>query len=207
MRVKREKNAEKSKLDILAAAEQQFAEKGFYGARVDEIAEQANINKRMIYEYFGNKEDLYKKVLYIVYKRMEAAELELEEQRLQGVDLIRSIISMYFDFLQNNLSFVNILMWENLNKGSYLQQMPAGDVERPTIQYFMQEIRRGKEKGIFREEIDEQQTVLSLIVVCFSNFSNRFTLSKLFAQDLSDDKLLQIRKRHTIDIMLAYMCA
>ena len=46
--------AEKEK--ILQAAEESFAEKGLYGARVDEIAALSTVNKRMIYEYFGNKE-------------------------------------------------------------------------------------------------------------------------------------------------------
>jgi len=204
--VKREKNSEKSRQDILAAAEEQFAAKGFYGARIDEIAHQANINKRMIYEYFTNKENLYKKVLFNVYKRMEIAESKILETKVTGKELIRNIISMYFDFLRDNPNFVNILMWENLNKAAYLNEMPSSDVERPTINYIKEEIRRGKEAGIFKKSIDEEQAVISLIVVCFSNFSNRYTLSKLFAKELSDKDMLEKRKQHTIDIMLEYMC-
>jgi len=206
MEFKREKNSEKSKQDILNAAEEQFAAKGFYGARIDEIAKQANINKRMIYEYFVNKEILYKKVLFNVYKRLEIAEYEILEQKVTGVDLIRNIISMYFDFLQNNPNFVSILMWENLNKAAYLNEMPSSEVERPTIKFIKEEIRKGKQAGIFKPTIDEEQAVISLIVVCFANFSNRYTLSKLFAQNLADENLLKIRKQHTIDIMTAYMC-
>lgn len=73
----RTRSPEDSKQDILNAAEIEFSEKGFYGARVDEIAERANINKRMIYAYFGDKESLYKQVLFQVYARMEAVEYEL----------------------------------------------------------------------------------------------------------------------------------
>ena len=46
-----------TKQRILEAAEQEFSEKGLYGARVDEIAAKADINKRMLYQYFGNKEE------------------------------------------------------------------------------------------------------------------------------------------------------
>ncbi len=206
MTARRERNSERSRQDILRAAEQHFAEKGFYGARVDEIAATAVINKRMIYEYFGSKEMLYKQVLFEVYKRLEAAERELIEHQLSGVALIRSVISMYFDFLRDNDSFVSILMWENLNQARCLNEMPGGDVERPTIRFFMDEIRRGKETGVFREELDEEQVVISLITVCFANFSNRYTLSKLFSRPLNSPEMIEKRKRHTIDLMLTYIC-
>lgn len=44
---------------MLDAAEQVFAERGFYAASMDEIAELAGTSKRMVYSYFGSKEDLY----------------------------------------------------------------------------------------------------------------------------------------------------
>ena len=52
----RSRDPERSQQEILAAAEAEFAEKGFFGARVDEIALAAGINKRMLYAYFGDKE-------------------------------------------------------------------------------------------------------------------------------------------------------
>ncbi len=203
---KREKNAEKSKLDILEAAESQFAEKGFYGARIDEIAKLAQINKRMIYEYFVNKENLYKQVLFRVYSRMEAVEYALLCENQSGAALIRSIIAAYFAFLRANPSFVNILMWENLNKASYLNELPPEQVHRKTIRIFKEKILEGIRTGEFRPTVDAEQTVLSLIVVCFANFSNRYTLSTLFEQDLREEEILEIRKKHTIDIVLSYLC-
>jgi len=204
---KRERNAEKSKQIILDAAEEQFALKGYYGARIDEIAEIAGLNKRMIYEYFINKEELYKTVLFTVYKRMEAAEQQLIEKAHTGVELIREWISMYFEFLHNNPGFVAILMWENLNKAQQLNEMPSENVERPTIQVLAEEISRGKQSGIFRQNVDEKQVVISLITVCYANFSNSYTLSKLFHCNLNSLEMIETRKQHTIDIMLAYLQA
>ena len=48
---------------ILAAALQEFSAKGLAGARVDAIARRARVNKRMLYHYFGDKEDLYREIL------------------------------------------------------------------------------------------------------------------------------------------------
>lgn len=58
---------------ILDAASNAFAEKGFAGARVDEIADRAGVNKAMLYYYVGNKRALYTAVLVRNFDRMEAA--------------------------------------------------------------------------------------------------------------------------------------
>ena len=201
----KERNPQKSKLAILTAAENEFAEKGFWGARVDEIAQSANINKRMIYAYFGDKEELYNQVLLNNYSKMEEVELLLEKQNLFGIELVKRIISTYFDFLYSNPNFVNILMWENLNKGNNLKKFENTSIERETIQHFINAIEQGKKDNLFRNDIDSKQIVLSMITTCFANFSNQYTLSKLFNTNLADKDVLEKRKQHTIDMILSYL--
>ena len=201
----RSRDPERSRQDIMAAAEAEFAENGFFGARVDEIALSAGINKRMIYAYFGDKETLYKHVLFRVYGRMEAVERELVEKQYTGEALIRAIISAYFDFLQKNPSFVHILMWENLNRGKYLRELESSRIERSSIRYFVDTLEAGRQDGTFSREIDPWHTALSLITTCFANFSNQYTLSKLFGTDLTTEDILAQRKEHTTQLMLAYL--
>lgn len=200
------RDPEQSKLRILAAAEMEFAEKGLYGARVDRIAEKAQINKRMLYAYFGDKERLYKQVLAQVYKRMELIEREIVSNQYTGQTLIRNIICAYFNFLQNNPSFVNILMWENLNHGRYLQEIEASRIERSTIHYFVAALEDGRQNGVFCSEIDPWNTAVSLITTCFANFSNQHTLSKLFHTDMTNSEIIEQRKQHTIEMVMAYLC-
>ena len=202
----RQRDADRSKEQILQAAENAFAEKGFYGARVDEIADGANINKRMLYAYFGDKEALYKQVLFRVYARMEAVEKELTSYAYSGEQLIREIIKVYFAFLKTDKNFVRILMWENLNQGKYLQEMESDRIKRSTIQYFVSELETGKAEGSFRMDMDPWHTALSLITICFANFSNQYTLSKLFGRNLADEELIEERRKYTTDMMLSYLC-
>ena len=201
-----QRDAEKSKQRILLAAEREFADKGFFGARVDVIAATAQINKRMIYAYFGDKEGLYQQVLTQVYHRMEDVERELVAQQYRGKRLIQEIIGAYFDFLENNPAFVSILMWENLNQGRYLKEMESSRIERSTIRYFVEELERGRQDGTFCRDIDPWHTAMSMITTCYANFSNRHTLSKLFRADLADSSIIEQRKQHTTDLMLAYVC-
>lgn len=201
----KERNPNKSKSAILRAAEAEFAAKGFFGARVDEIAAKADINKRMIYAYFGDKEALYNQVLLNAYSKMEKVENNLIKQNLQGISLIEKIISTYFDFLYNNPDFVNILMWENLNKGSYLNKIEKDIIERKSIKYFITAIESGKSCGVFKDDIDSFQVVLSMITTCFANFSNQYTLSRLFNTDLTSKETIEIRKQHTIELITSYL--
>jgi AcrR family transcriptional regulator len=63
----RTRDADATKARILEAAKAEFARLGLGGARVDEIADKARANKRMIYHYFGSKEDLFTAVLEEAY--------------------------------------------------------------------------------------------------------------------------------------------
>ncbi len=58
---------------ILDAASSVFAADGFGGARVDEIARRAGVNKALLYYHVGNKQALYTAVLMRTFDRLEAA--------------------------------------------------------------------------------------------------------------------------------------
>ncbi|MGY4409554.1 AcrR family transcriptional regulator [Bradyrhizobium sp. LB7.1] len=58
---------------LLTAAREEFARHGFAGARVDEIAERAGVNKQLVYHYFGDKDSLYLAVLEWVYADISAS--------------------------------------------------------------------------------------------------------------------------------------
>jgi AcrR family transcriptional regulator len=66
--------------NLLRSATQLFAEKGFSGARVDEIARRAKANKAMIYYHFGAKEDLYQAVLLRLFGRVTATVNQVEAE-------------------------------------------------------------------------------------------------------------------------------
>ena len=109
------RNAEETKRQILLAAETEFSEKGLSGARVDEIAARAKVNKALLYQHFGNKEELYKTVLETVYGRLTRLEEQIIRQRGSCAEEIRAFVQSYFRFLKENPTYVRMVMWENLN--------------------------------------------------------------------------------------------
>jgi len=82
---------------VLSAAESEFAEKGFFGARVDEIARESGVNKRIIYKMFVSKEELYKIVLYKAYEKMAKAESEIFTEYSTCEEAIKKVVKSYFD--------------------------------------------------------------------------------------------------------------
>ena len=203
---KRTRDSARTKRNILHAAEKEFAEKGFYGARVDRIAERADINKRMIYEYFGNKEELYRTVLVTVYGRLGEQEVKLLTQDMGCVEAIRKLIQLHFDFLHDNPTYVNLILWENLNQGRYFRKSDFKDARDPALLQIRNIIRKGKAEGVFRESVEEDQFLLSLITFSFPYFSNRYTLSKLLAMPMDKADDLEKRVDHVTEVLLLYLC-
>jgi len=194
------KKSEITRNKILASAEREFSQKGFAAARVDEIAENAGVNKRMVYAHFASKEGLYKSVLSIVYARRAEYEKEIEIMEFDSSDSIRRAITMYFDFLIKNESFVRLILWENLEYARFFEAekgMLLGGIEIL--------LEKGKEKGFIRPDLDIKQTALSCNTFCFSTFSNIHTLSKLLGEDLTEQEQLNKRKEHVADVLVSYI--
>lgn len=200
------KKAYVTKQKILEAAETEFSEKGLFGARVDSIAFLSGVNKRMIYEHYGSKEELYKYVLREVYGRLAEYEKSYYEDGSSPDVAISNVILGSFRFLEANPSFVRILMWENLNKASHLMKNEIAEIKAPTIDYIKEQIRRGKETGLFRQDADEMQMVISLMNFEFSYFSNIHTLSGILNVDLSDPEEISKRAKFVSDMIMEYLC-
>ena len=190
---------------ILAAAEEEFSEKGFYGARVDEIAAVADLNKRMLYAHFGSKEGLYRAVLVSVYERISVCE---ENYVLEGADpatVIKNIISVSFDFLSKNPRVVRILLWENLNRALDVPREELAIMKAPTFEYMRKQIRLGVETGIFRPDVDEYQVILSLMNFCFSYFANIYTMSAILSRELYSEEEVRARAEFISGLLIDYL--
>lgn len=199
------KKSEITKQKILCASEKAFSEKGFYGARVDEIAQISGVNKRMIYQYFGNKEKLYIAVLGTVYSRLAESEKELLNKESDYVEIIKSVIKNYFEFLSNNESFVKMVMWENLNKAHYLKMSDAFMVKGIATELLRKVLHEGIEKGIFKENLDIDEIVVSINMFCFSYFSNIYTMAYIMNMDFSEKTEIDKRAKHVTDMILGYI--
>ncbi len=114
------RNPEAARQRILAAALAEFSEKGLGGARVDVISERAGANKRMLYHYFGNKDDLFLAVLELAYGDLREAEKALNLDDLSPVEGMRKLVAFTFNYFNQTHYFINLLNSENLHGARHL---------------------------------------------------------------------------------------
>lgn len=197
------KRSDISKEKILKAAEEEFSEKGLHGARVDNIARSAGINKRMLYAYFGNKEDLYSATLNTVYGRLASVEKEIA-----GIDdpeeAIRCYIDTYFEFLYGNPSFVKLIMWENLNNGKFIETAGAAVLKSASVSNLKKIFEKGKKTGVFKSSINDEELIFAINMFCFSYFSNKYTMPVVINVHDSGS-LLKQRAKFVADILIDRM--
>ncbi len=89
--------ADQSRARILNAAVRQFSDNGLAGARTEQIAEEAGVNKALLYYYFKSKEDLYAAALEFVFEGMRTASLALLEAGVSAGERFLQLVLSSFD--------------------------------------------------------------------------------------------------------------
>ncbi len=193
------RNSKASKEKILAAAEEEFSNKGLYGARVDAIAANAGINKRMLYAYFGTKDDLYSATLTNVYSRLADVENGLNPDDNPEA-AIRQFVDAYFIFLDKNPNFVKLIMWENLNEGKFIKKTGAAMLKSTSVNVLKSILSLGREQGVFSSDINDSEYIFAINMFCFSYFSNRYTMPSVIEK--SDESSLAYHAKFVADILI-----
>ncbi|MBE0529380.1 MAG: TetR family transcriptional regulator [Rhodospirillales bacterium] len=186
------------------AARREFMAKGLEGARVDEIAKQAGVNKQLVYHYFGNKEAFYLHILEKTYEAMIEAKTSLELDTLAPPAAIERLVGFTFDYMAEHPEFVALLNDENVHKARHLRQserVPA--MHKRLIAMIDAVMRRGEKDGSLRQGIDTVQFYITLSGMCYFTFTNMHTLSVVFGRDLSTPAALSTRRAHIIEMMMA----
>src|SRR4029450_7485034 len=104
------RDPEGTRARILAAALAEFSAEGFAGARVARIARRARTNKRMLYHYFGNKEDLFREIFD--RKLRERAGWITEAPADLGASL-----AYWFEMACEDSDWIRLIQWEALALG------------------------------------------------------------------------------------------
>jgi AcrR family transcriptional regulator len=192
--------------NILDAALVEFAAKGLAGARVDEIAARSGSNKRMIYEYFGNKEGLWLTVLENAYARMREEEHAIDVARMKPEEGMRYLMEFNFKFCSRNPDFIALLNAENLHKASYLKDSKKiRELYTPLLVVITDLLQRGQKSGVFRKNVDPVDLYTTIAALGFFYFSNVHTLSTIFGRNLLSQKEQKARMDHSSAVILGYL--
>ncbi len=191
---------------ILDAALAEFAEKGLAGSRVDEIADRAGANKRMLYAHFGSKEELWMVVLERAYAAKRAEEREVEVQHLPPAEAMARLVAFNLRYTARHPEFVALLNQENLHQAAYLRRsedVPA--LYSPIVDALRGVLARGVAAGVFRQGVDPMQLYISILALGHFYVANRHTLSTIFGAPLDTETAIAAREAHITEVVLGYL--
>lgn len=203
-KTKSRRDPARTKKLLLDAATAEFATKGFKGARIDEIAARAGVNKQLVYHHFGNKDDLYLKVLEDGYERYRERDKDLKLDALGPVEAIRRLVTATFDGLREEPYFAALVVDENLHHARHVrksQRLRALHAE--LLAMIGETLRRGEKQKIFRRGIDPMQFYISVAGLASFYLTNNFTLSAVFGTNLSTPRAFARRRQHVLDLVMA----
>ena len=206
IRVAGQRDPERTRRAILEAATVEFVSNGFAGASVNEIAARANVNKRMLYHYFGKKEELYIAVLERTYIALRTAQTQLKLGDVPPAAAIETLILFTWNYYLQYPELLSLMTTENLLRGKYLARSErVRDLDTPLMTMLQDILARGAEDGVFRPDIDPRQLYISIASLSAFFIATRCTLSTLVGRDLSTQEELHNRSQHVVDVILRYL--
>jgi len=188
---------------LLAAARREFADSGLAGARVDEIAARAGVNKQLVYHYFGDKDALYLAVLEWVYEEIRAQERKLNLEGLPPQQAIQRLIEASFDHLAAHPDFIVLLNDENRGGARHVRgSRKLEAMHSPLVSLVSSILGEGVRAGVFRKGINPVHLYISIAGLSYFYFSNTPTLSAIFSKDFSSTTARKARRKHVVDLVM-----
>ncbi len=196
---------------ILLAAEQVFMRAGFAGARIDTIAAESGYNKSLIFQYFGDKEGLYKAVIHRIKKEIE---LDLEKfcnyalewfaqecSREHVTKVIREAIIFSFSFSDRYPNIFRLLLWEAAEGWTVYKERSATDTSPKLLEQFIEYLERSQAEGYIASHINITILIAYILSVPISFRFNAARLQMLLpdfpwntndANDLAREQFITI---------------
>ena len=197
---------EKTRAAILKAALEEFAHEGVTGARTDEIARSAGVNKALLYYYFKDKEGLYNAVLEQVftglYTRVNAV---LDREDLGPREKMLSYVETHFDYIASSPVYPRLVQRELMRTARYSLSLVSRIMEkhgRPVYTKLLKLLETGSESGEFRR-LDPPQALTSILGVIVFYFISLPAQQLMNAGDPFSPERIAGRRAAVLDFISA----
>ncbi|ANQ48150.1 TetR/AcrR family transcriptional regulator [Flammeovirga yaeyamensis] len=185
-----------AKLKILQAARAEFQEKGKTGARMQEIADRAEVNKALVHYYFKNKENLFQEVFKQVTKETLMPLLDILSTEQEIEEKVPFFVNAYMDKLKENPDMIVFMVGElQRNKLPFFPQERMGNI----LKNFTNQLQKSDQY----KSLDTIQVLTTLIGACVFPFIARPLVSALSnSVGQSFDEFIELRKQELPKIIL-----
>ncbi len=203
-----------SREKILKAALEVFAEKGKHGARMEEIATRARVNKAMLYYFYTSKENLYKEVLslslYDICKNIYDAIYKINQTGMDRVESVCMVVQKHFEAYRQNIEGTKIVLEAFVHEPEEIKKAIAnirsdsfkGDAGVIRPQQMIEFFEIGIQEKVFRA-IDVRQIFISIMGMNLIYFMARPIAQALLGLDVNDEhRFLEERQKSISDLLL-----
>ncbi len=210
-----DRNPERTRASILAAAEEEFAAKGYDGARLANIAAGAKVQQALIYHYFADKESLYEEVMREGLAATSAKVWELisamqtavsgssgghaSGHKMQREDLrtlVTAFVELLGEFYAEHASLVAMLSFE-LRKGERAVRFVEERV-RPMFESVVSELEKMRDRGEVSRKVSPREFAISAVAIVAYPIESKRLVGAVWP---SFDSRARERKEHIVELL------
>lgn len=196
---------EKTRAAILKAALEEFAHEGVTGARTDEIARRAGVNKALLYYYFKDKETLYGAVLDDAFSGLKSAVFAVLDSQLPPREKIMAYAGAYFDFIASNQLYPRLMQREMMRAREghslHIDKVIKSYIQ-PIFLRVSEVMREGIAKGEFRN-VNPVHFVPSMVAMIVFYFSSAPMMQKIVGFNPLTPERIAERRAAVLDFISA----
>ena len=181
---------------ILKAAEAIFLRDGYDGSRMQDIADEAGINKALLHYYFRSKDKLFEHVFDLKIGTFFPKADGVFDLDIDFTDKIGLIIEGYINLLRENpyLPLFVLNTVNNPEKSDFIKKLPIGLMQKIALNYFV-ELQKGKVRSI-----NPMQFVMSIMGMCVFPFLAQPILMDAFGADKKAFDVLMEQRREELKL-------
>jgi AcrR family transcriptional regulator len=180
-------------IQIMEVAEALFADMGFSGTSVRDIAEKAAVNVAMISYYFGSKEKLLEAIFeYRGDKTKLILENLVSKSDVSAMDKMNLLIDHYLQKIASQQCFHRLMVREQSGQNSEAVTAMIYKLKRQNLEVVKRLIREGQETGEFRKDIDTPLLMITMLGTANQLLTSQHHYKQLNdLQDMPEDEYQQ----------------
>jgi TetR/AcrR family transcriptional regulator len=186
---------------ILDVARGRFAEHGYAGTSLNEIADEVGIRRPSVLHHFPSKEALYRAVLIDSLAHWTALVEQAIEEPRQGWPQVERMLLAAFRFFEQSPDFVRLVRWAALEGGPILRE-ELNVLLKPLFERGAAFLEREMDAGRLRR-YDARQLLLTGYGAVLSYLSDGQLMSGLLDADPLSSEALAVRRDHVLDVLRA----